>query len=779
MMQSIEGLKSGKATIEVFKDFLTAVFLIPCSVTMSLWVFRENFSGLFKNGIPLAGDGLLTGLYIKSVEKSEYLSLMFQNVTSTQYGWPGKLDFTSYPVGNTQEMLAIKIFMDLTGIIDPSQIIHVFSILKAGPIAIATFILARVLGINRALSAIFGLIFAFNTYNLIRAEGHFFLALTWPIPLGLAAIFIAFNQAISYKNPTRKITGFALLLSAFAFMTGFYYSFFLVIFSSVSIIFLFLRLIQENLSQKLSVRIKSTFKLLSLPLLILTVFLLGLILQIAPTLLRGISISKLTGLADRSITESVIYSGTPESLLFNFYSLGLRILNRPDLIAYLQTRISWESSQVGALSGAILIALLILFLGFGLSKLLLIQQIRNSYSIKIDNSMVFVVIMLSTSLLLYFVSPINFTISRILPQIRAWGRLSVLISLISLMLLGLVLSRLKKSNFMIYSLVSIITIIPILEYNQYRISRPLSIDLNNANILQNEEIKLTLLDLKSNYNKNCPLVNLPLYPFPEFDRADDKNIDYGQLQLSILDEGYFRWSYGGIKATENFRTWQPLVSEFPPFARVSIAEQISYGSLVNACGALIDRSYLTQGENLDLQALLKDSSVCVSELDGPLIENQARYVTAKYRDVNCRLNSSQELKELALDSFGKTFVWRVDQPSEFGFEDSYQMFPSSTPINIRLRAASPNSYSSLILRFKIVSDNLSNDLLRSLKISNLENGETQIYRIKFDSQGLSRIELPTTLITGELERITLTLSGGETGETGEIDRWGIQLGAQN
>ena len=776
MMQNLKEINFGKANREPLKDFVTGFLLIVGAVALSLGVFRENFSGLLNNNIPLAGDGLLTGLYIKSVEQSDYLSLILQDITSLQYGWPGKLDFTSYPVGNTQEMLAIKIFMDLTGIIDPSQIIHVFSILKAGPIAIATFILARVLGINRALSAIVGLIFAFNSYNLIRAEGHFFLALTWSIPLGLAAIFIAFNQAITYKNPTRKITGFALFLSAFAFMTGFYYSFFLVIFSSVSIIFLFLRLIQENFSQELSVRIKSTFKRLSLPLLILLVFLIGLILQLAPILLRGTSTSKLTRLADRSITESVIYSGTPESLLFDFYSLGLRILDRPDLIAYLQTRISWESSQVGALSGAILIALLVLSLGFGLSKLLLIQQIRNSYSIKIDNSMVFIIIMLSTSLLLYFVSPINFTISRILPQIRAWGRLSVLISLISLMLLGLVLSRLKKSNFMIYSLVSIITIVPILEYNQFRISRPLSINLNNANILQNEEIKLTLLDLKSNYNKNCPLVNLPLYPFPEFDRADDKNIDYGQLQLSILDEGYFRWSYGGIKATENFRTWQPLVSEFPPFARVSIAEQISYGSLVNACGALIDRSYLTQGENLDLQTLLKDSLICVSELDGPLIENQARYVTVKYRDVNCRLDGSQALEELALDSFDKTFVWRVDQSSELGFEDSYQMFPSSTSINIRLRAASSSSNSRLILRFKIVSDTLSDDLSRSLTIFNLENGESQKYRMNFDSQGLSKIELPNTLITGELERITLTLSGGENSE---IDRWGIQLGTQN
>lgn len=769
-------VNNSRLTNETFRDVLTATSLFLVSIAMSLFVFRENLLGLFRNGIPLAGDGLLTGIYIKSVEMSDYLSIIFQDVTSIQYGWPGRLDFTSFPVGNTQEMLAIKIFMDLTGIIDPSQIIHVFSILKAGPVALAAFILARVLGINRALSAIVGLIFAFNTYNLIRAEGHFFLALTWSIPLGLAAIFIAFNQAISYKNSTRKITGLALFLSAFAFMTGFYYSFFLVIFSLVSVIFLFLRLIQENLSQELSVRIKFTLKRLVLPLLITNVFLLGLILQIAPTLIRGISMLKLTGTADRSSVESIIYSGTQESLFFDLSSLGLRILNRPDLIAFLQTRISWESSQVGALSGTILIVTLILILGFGLSKLLLIQQTRNSNRMKIDNSMVFVLIILSASLLLYFVSPINFTISQILPQIRAWGRLSILISLMSLMLLGLVLSRLKKSNFMIYSLASIITIIPILEYNQFRISRPLSNDQNNANILQNKEIKLALLDLKSKYDKNCPLVNLPLYPFPEFDRADDNNIDYGQLQLPILDEGYFRWSYGGIKATENFQTWQPLVSEFPPFARVSITEQISYGSLVNACGALIDRSYLTEGENLDLQALLKDSSICVSELDGPLFENQARYVTVKYRDVNCRLNSSQELEEIALDSFSKTFLWRVDQPSEFGFENSYQMFPSSTSINIRLRAASPNSNSRLILRLKIVSDTLSDELSPSLTISNLENNKSQEYRIKFDSQGSSRIELPITLKSGKLEKITLTLSGEVTGK---IDRWGVQLGIQN
>jgi hypothetical protein len=768
--------KIAHLTNETCKDVLTATSLFFVSIAMSLLVFRESLSGVFRNSIPLAGDGLLTGLYIKSVEQSDYLSLFFQNIFSAQYGWPGKLDFTSYPVGNTQEMLVIKIFMDVTGIIDPSQIIHIFSILKAAPIAIATFILARVLGIHRLFSAVIGLTFAFSTYNLVRAEGHFFLAFTWSLPLGLSAIFIAFNQVISDKSPSKKIASFGILLSLFSFMTGFYYSFFLVIFSIISMIFLFLRLNQENFGQSLLARTTDTFKQLYFPILILFIFILGLLLQTVPVLLRNMSVLKLIGLADRSVTESVIYAGTPESLLFDLHSFALRMLDRPDIIAFLNTRISWEGAQVGALSGAILIGLFFFMLFLGLSKLLVIHENKTSLAIKIDKSQIFVLIMLSTSLLLYFVSPINFTISRFLPQIRAWGRLSVVISLLSLMLLGLFLTKLKRSQLTTFSIAAIVAIVPILEYNQFRMNRPPSIALNNVTTSQNKEFESTLLDLREKYNKNCSLVNLPLYPFPEFDRVDDKNIDYGQHQLSILDYGYFRWSYGGIKATENFRVWQPLVSEFPPFARASIGDQISYGNFVGACGALVDRSYLNEGEKLELQILLANPSMCASELDGPMIDNLARFLTFEYQPNKCKSKSNPELEKLALDTLDKNLVWRVDQSSEIGFEGSYQMFTTSTAINVRLRATQSSSRSGLILRLKLASDNLTVDSSRTLTITSLENQKTQSFRIKFNTGGLGWVELPANLASGELERMTLSLSDEGMGEIGT---WGIQLGKRN
>jgi hypothetical protein len=202
------------------KDFITATALALVAFTSSLWIFKETPRGLFKNVIPLAGDGLLTGLYIKVVDQASYFEILLQNISSSRFGWPQKLDFTSYPVGNTIEVLGIKVFMDMTGINDPSQIIHIFSILKAGPIAAAVYVLARILGINRILSFAVGFAFSLNTYNLVRAEGHFFLGLTWSLPLGLAAIYVAFKQVYRSEQLSQKKVLAITFLGGLSFMSG-------------------------------------------------------------------------------------------------------------------------------------------------------------------------------------------------------------------------------------------------------------------------------------------------------------------------------------------------------------------------------------------------------------------------------------------------------------------------------------------------------------------------------------------------------------------------------
>lgn len=753
------------------KDFFAALLLGLASFTASLLIFKESFRGLFVHKIPLAGDGLLTGLYIQAVEKSSYFSLFSQNVKSNRFGWPGQLDFSSYPVGNTQEMFAIKIFMDITGITDPSQIIHIFSISKALPIAIATFILARTLGINRVISFGIGLLFSLNTFNLVRAEGHFFLALTWSLPLGLAAILIAFKQVHKGLPQSRRHIGATISLVLLSFLSGYYYSFFLIIFSLTSIIFLAIFINLNLESQIITTRIKASVRTLFLPLLTAFLFILGLFIQTFPVLSKGKLILSLTGVADRSSVESIIYAGTPESLLFDLYSFGLRILKRPDLVAYLQSRISWEGSQVGVLSGLILVALLTFTLALGLFRLLGVSTIAFTNRIQLETSTVFVSLMLTTTLLLYFVSPINFAVSRVLPQIRAWGRLSVVISLLTLLLLGIIVSRFKKTDSPIWFIATLIFLIPLAEVNQFHINRPPSAALNTSNLTERLDLQTTLKDLKSKFPKDCGVVNLPIYPFPEFDRPDDQNIDYGQLQLPILDDGYFRWSYAGIKATQNFARWQPLVSEFPPFSRAGIVSQIEYAYAVGACGSLIDKTYLNDSEILDLGKLSVNG--CTSELRGTRLENRSRYVSVSYLGDLCQLNISPSIKKLASDSASEKMIWRIDQSSTLGFQDVWQIFPHTSSINARVKTVSKEDSSDLFLRIRVLSPKALNTLEFNICVSNLETNEKQCVDFSSNGNGFGEVQLPQSLLGGKVLRFSVSLSSN--GEN-EVSGWGIQIG---
>jgi hypothetical protein len=759
-----------------FKDFLSAAILALVALIISLGTFRETPRGLFANKIPLAGDGLLTGLYIKVVDQSSYLSIFLQNISSTQFGWPNRLDFTSYPVGNTQEMLAIKIFMDATSINDPSQIIHIFSILKASPIAIAAFILARSLGINRILSFGLGLVFSLNTFNLVRAEGHFFLGLTWSLPLGLAAIYTAFKQVNRSEPISRNKILAVTFLGAFSFLSGYYYSVFLIIFGFISLLFLAIYVNHHSSAKPIRERALNSIRILVLPIYVFAIFVLGLLLQTLPILFRQGSISSVTGLADRSSVEAIIYAGTPESLLFDFYSFGLRLLNRPDLVAYLQSRISWEASQVGALSGAILISILILALILGLLKLVNINVQPFKKRFQLDCSATFVILLLSITLLFYFVSPLNYSVSRILPQIRAWGRLSVVISLLTLLLLGLFLSRLRKSDLVIWPLLIVFIFIPLFEVKQFSTNRPPSIALSNSADEQFQDFQLALNELRAIYPKDCSLVNLPLYPFPEFDRPDDNNIDYGQLQLPIIDEGYFKWSYAGVKATENFATWQPLISEFPPFARAQIEDQINYAESLGACGVLIDRTFLTVVENLDLRVINGRQPSCISELLGPTTDTFSRYISINFFETKCKSIPVPGSKSI-VDYFPpKGLVWRIDQSSEQIYKGLFQVFPASSSISLRLQADLNPIKEPHFLKIRIFSDEQLVKSQVTVLFTNLRNGEIQSFAVAPNSEGNASIQLPSSFVTGKIEKISVTLTNFDESN---VSSWGIQVGTKD
>lgn len=756
-----------------FSNILSGAISALLSFFLSLWVYRETTSGLFKNRIPLAGDGLITKIYLQEIEQSSYLSVITQNLHSRNYGWPGELDFSSFPIGNLQEVLAIKFFSQITGISDPSQLVHIFSIIKAPIIATCTYFLARLIGVNRWYSIFTGVVFSLNTFNLIRGEGHFFLALTWALPIGIASIFLAFRQdQIGIIRTKKRI----LLISILAFsssMSGFYVNFFLLILTFSGYLFLFASKMVNNQKEKFSKKISSSFSESISLLSVLFIFILGFLAQTIPTLIRSENILSLVGIADRGFTESIIYSGTPESLFFDFYSFGLQILNRPDLAAYLQSRISWEASQIGALSGLFFAVILVYITALGLKNL---ASPNSSWRLPLsfkNSSFTFLYLMTLTSLAFYFVSPLNFGVSRMIPQIRAWGRLSMIISLLTLIFLGLVLTKLRIKGAFIQVLVILVLLVPIIEIGNFREYRPSSESLNQLAQNQDSQMDLTLEALKSKFDKNCSLVNLPIYPFPEFDRTDDQNIDYGQLELPTRDEGYFRWSYAGIKATANFSSWQPLVSEFPPFARASIGNQIEYARSLGACGAVIDRSYLTPSEINSLNSLRKNYGDCMMPLGGTQFNEIERYVSFDFKDKNCKRTQNNELKVLAFENKKSIFLWRIDESSQLPYSGTWQVFPTEEVINGRVVVKDKSEATRVLLRVRGFSSQSLLGSKTTICLSSLSLKQPFCREITLNMSGIAEVKLPTNLLSGRVEKFAASLDGLDISK---LSGWGVQIG---
>jgi hypothetical protein len=771
MEKIIQSIRQKNAS-ESLRDIVSALITGGLALIISLWAFRENLKGLFKNSIPLGGDGLLTSLYIQIAQDSGFWNFFSQHVFTTRFGWPGQLDFSSYPIGNTFELFVIRIFSLISGIDDPSQLIHLFSIAKATPIAISAFVLGRVFGLNRTIASLIGVVYSVSSFNLIRAEGHFFLGLTWSIPLGIAAIFIAFKIAYTDATPSRTDYVKIISLTFLSFLTGYYYSLFLIILSvSILLLLLFSRMsmvfgsVEKRKIRFVALQIRAPFYVTG-------IFIMGLLLQTIPVLIRSGKILSVSAPADRSPIESVIYAGTPESFFFDFYSSILKVFNRPDLLAFLQTRISWEASQLSSLTGILFTLIIVVSIIAGIFKFFApsLTIMRNQKAIEAE--LIFVLIVTIISLSFYFTSPLNYVFSRLIPEIRAWGRFSVVITLMSLLLLGLILKYVKNLKMLSIFLVSLLIVIPTADVLQFRQNRPSSSELSAKALAEKLKMELTINELQDRYQKGCSLVNLPIYPFPEFDRPDDKNIDYGLLQLPLSDGGYFKWSYAGIKSTGNFSVWQPLISEFPPFQRADIGFQIQFSNALESCGAVLDRSFLTPQESSDFEAILKSNPNCTQELGDIEFDGIKRFVLIDFIEKNCKNDSELQTINQFKSNSAENFIWRIDELGSESFSEMWQIFPSSTSIRVRIRTIE-----------KLIKPEVS----VLIKVNPQENNQTSTTNICFklekdkkelcstvllNERGIGITRLPRVLITGDLEIFDLAIQQKDQVKTSS---WGVVL----
>ena len=761
------------------------IFLVLATLVVSTWIsfwaFRESPRTVLRNSIALDGDGALIGQFIKLVNENSYSAILQSRITSSNLGWPGQLDFSAFPVGQLGDTLLVKIFSQISNISDPGTLIHIFSILKVIPICLAVIILGRTLKISYLSSGIIAIAYSISTYNLVRAEGHFFLGLTWNIPLGLAAIVIAFRVAngTQSKEPFRfgnKAKLLALIIPVA--ISTFYYAFFIALLAGAIFVLL---LIKEFLDFRSSQKRVFSVELLKDGLSRLQGFLFigfsivaGIVSQLTWAFTHNKSFA-LTGIADRSPIESVIYGGTFEGFFYDSGQLVLNLVKRQDLLNFMASRVSWEGAQVGAFAGFAVYALII----FGFIQLVNVKVINKQHTqsknlIRLNSELWLTSTLLFLAALLYIIGPVNFGISRIIPEIRAWGRISSVLTLLILTVTALLVETYFKKFALKGVVLLLILVIPLSEVYFFRSYRPISssaaLSVQTINNLRETSLK----ELKLIYQKNCPIFLAPLYPFPEYERADDNNFDYSQLSLPLLDDGYFRWSAAGIKSTLNFKAWQPLTSVQPNFARANIAYQLEYARSLGACGSVVDRTLLTETESKDLSAYLFDQNTfCLKNLLGEEFGGSSRFLSIAYNAPNCERQVNPNIDNFAKSNLQSEILWQIDQPYGLKYLDQWQIFPSSSPIGLRL-VEFTNANRTLNF-FKIrVSPIESKVPFTSLTVCARSIGsiEGSCHALRVGKENSMQLQIRSEYLSNTLQKIELYL---KPESAALIENWGVVI----
>jgi len=769
--------------------FINLFVVAVCSLFVGIWVFRESPSELLKSQIPLGGDGASTGFYLRLLIESNWGDAFTQHIYSDQFGWPGTLDYTNYPSGNLLELVVIKLFSSLTGINDPSSLIHIFAVLKIIPITLASYLLFRKLGSQQLISLVGALAFATSSFNLIRAEGHFFLGFTWAVPVSVALLYIAFDISyrefnnIESKSLSRKQIRDFVLPSILVGLSSFYFALISLILTVCFVFFIFFG--QLGYALKVPTNVESfknavfnlVFRVRAF-LLIVAGISLGLLIQIFPILLRSRNLVALSGIADRSWTESIVFSGSVESFFFDFTVLCLKFIGRPEIASFASTRISWEGSQVGALAGFTAIVCLLL-LSIQASRMIYFKKIdlTQSWLSSLFRNMQLRFFFLVTfiSFLLYLPSPINFGISQFLPQIRAWGRVSVFLTLCMISILLVMIQSLKKYSISAGVLIATMIAIPYFEATSFRNSRPASTDISRVAVEDIELRKLTLSNMKGILKEKCSIFQIPIYPYPEFDIPSDSVGDYAGIAIAAQDYGYFKWSSPAIKDTDDWKALQPLVSQSPNFARVGVKYSIEYGNALGACAALIDRAQLTRSEKTELNDLITDTR-CFSNLVGEKFEKSSRYVIYKYGN-DCPINLRGETIDFAKSNTSGSYLWKIDQAYGLGFVDGVQMFPAESVINIRF-ISDPGKTGPSNLNMKYFFDFSNNGRKYEKKVKickrSITSGLTSCIESQIRKDGAIEIKLNSTEITLGLNKLELSLEDFKDDEQA-IRKWGVVL----
>ncbi|MEI6621404.1 MAG: hypothetical protein WCP28_05825 [Actinomycetes bacterium] len=523
------------------------------ALAVALRVMRINISDLSVAW----SQGDLLSLY--ATAKS-----MIQNgwYTPNPYlGYPFVQDHTHFPLPDIFPLIQIKFWTLLTG--NPFAGVNLLYLSGFPAVAGLTFALFRWLRMNRWIAVLLAISFAVLPWHFFRL-GHTFFATYTALPIGLFAISVIASGRLDRSDGGRRWPLLALTIAATIIVgaSGVYYALFMILLLAVVLV------TQLITSRSL---IASWRSLLVAAIMPVTVF----------VILLSIKLTSVTA-ADgttvvRKIQQSVRFGGSI-STLFTIGG-GSRLGQNPfnsrllKLAQHLGGEGLAQNNAVGvvAVTFTLVLALVVLAVTGRLPAWLRTIRKKASYWPAL---MVFAVLTFASAGLGAVFS------AEVSAQIRGWGRMSIVIILVSLVTLGLaatpVLGRFRSKRAWLPPLI-ILPILAICLVDASTMKYRLDTVPGHA---QAASMQAYMAQGVSQLGTDCAVLELPAAVYPE-QGPILKMLDYNQLWPYLYSDGW-KFSYGALRGTAE-GNWAKTLSSSAPI-------KIKQAKAAGFCAIQISRS---------------------------------------------------------------------------------------------------------------------------------------------------------------------------------------------
>lgn len=522
------------------------------------------------------GDGIA---YLWNIQRAIEGVWYFEN---DRAGFPFGSNHLDYPTSDTGTYLIIK----LLGWIftSPVSVMNLYYLLGFSACAFTAYLVSRTLNVSRPFSMVVALVYSFSSFHFWRI-GHLYFTWYFVAPLFFYFGFKLFSEHLVFTDPKqgikRKIFSAAGLIFIASF--GIYYSFFGCIVIAVCTV--------------LSATIQRSWRHLIEGGLTLGCVILGVLMNVAPSLYYIFTEGENREGVNRLAAESELYALKITQMLLpradhrldSFFEFASRYNGTFPLIT---ENMSASLGLLGSVGFLLLIASLLLYV-IPTSQATFTNQ-RNEMScfyslqfrLRVLATLTFAMVLLGTvgggsSLFAMLVST----------SIRSWNRISIFIAFISVLALILCVDfLLTKYIKPIYSKISgVLLALTLLILGLYdQTTKPCHECMAaNQKLMANDSSFIQTIE--ASLPSKAAVYQLPYMAYPESNPVNSLG-SYDQAR-GLLHSTDLRWSFGGMRGRTGDWFYRKL-------AQLPIAQQMTIVKAMGFSGVYLDRrGYLATGSD--------------------------------------------------------------------------------------------------------------------------------------------------------------------------------------